>query len=132
MYNNNLNNFNRYGGSYQPQMYQQPMSVQDLPIQAVRFMDETQARAYVLLPNQKEMLIDREKGVAYLKATDNAGNSMCRVFKFEETGETKPKEVDTSIFLTKDESKDFVCKKDFDALAEKIEGLRSQISKKQV
>lgn len=103
-----------------------------MPIQAVRYMDETQAKAYVLLPNQKELLVVKDKGLAYLKATDSAGNPMCRVFKFEETGEIKPAPVDTSIFLTKDDGKEFVSKKEFDALAEKIEGLCSQIKEKLV
>lgn len=133
MYNNNFNNFNRYGGGYSQPMYQQQqVSTQDMPIQAIRFMNETEAKAYIVPLMQKELLVDRDKGVAYLKSADNMGQSSCRVFKFEETNEVKPTQMDTSNFLTKDDSKNFVSKKDFDELAQKIEGLRSQISKKQV
>lgn len=138
MYNNNYNNFNRYGGYQQPAypqqpMYQQqPVSIQDMPIQAVRFMNETEAKAYIVTPMQKELLVDREKGIAYLKSADNMGQSSCRIFKFEETNDTAPKQIDTSIFLTKDESMNFVSKKDFDALEEKIEGLRSLMKSKLV
>lgn len=136
------NNYNRFGYAQYPQqpayqqqqpMYQQPMNTQDMPIQAIRFMNETEAKAYIVPLMQKELLVDREKGVAYLKSADSMGQSSCRIFKFEETNDTKPAPVvDTSVFLTRDESKEFVSKKDFDELAQKIEGLRSQISKKQV
>lgn len=137
------NNYNRFGYQQYPQqqpvyqqqqpMYQQPININDMPIQAIRFMNETEAKAYIVTPMQKELLVDREKGIAYLKSADNMGQSSCRIFKFEETNDTKPvPAVDTSVFLTKDESKDFVSKKDFDELVQKIEGLRTQMKTKLV
>lgn len=140
MYNNNYNNYNRYGyqqpvypqqQNYQ-QGYQQSININDLPVQSVRFMNETEAKAYIVMPMSKELLVDKEKGIAYLKSADNMGQSSCRIFRFEETNEEAPKPVDTSIFLTKDDGKAFVSKKEFDMLAEKIEGLCSQIKEKLV
>ena len=141
MYNNNFNNYNRYGyqqplypqqPNYQQQGYQQPMSINDMPIQSIRFMNETEAKAYIVTPMGKELLVDKEKGIAYLKSANNMGQSSCRIFRFEETNEEKPKPVDPSIFLTKDESMNFASKKDFEALEEKIEGLRSLMKSKLV
>ena len=138
MYNTNQQ-YGRYGYSpYQQQpvqvqqpMYQQAISIQDMPIQAVRFMNEAEAKAYVLLPNQKEMLIDREKGVAYLKYTDTMGQSTCKVFKFEEMQDSKnTPSIDTSNFVTKDDTKDFVSRKDFDDLLHRFENLRAQLKPK--
>lgn len=78
------NNYNRFGYAQYPQqpayqqqqpMYQQPMNTQDMPIQAIRFMNETEAKAYIVPLMQKELLVDREKGVAYLKSADSMGQS---------------------------------------------------------
>lgn len=137
MYNNNQQ-YGRYNfAPYQQQsmqqpMYQQAISMQDMPIQAIKFMNEAEARAYIVMPNQKELLIDREKGVAYLKSADSMGQSSSRPFKFEEIKEpsVNPNAIDTSIFVTKDDTKDFVSKKDFDDLLKRFEALRSQLKPK--
>lgn len=127
------NQFNGYGRGYytqppqQPMYQQQPMmSIQDMPIEAVRFMNETEAKAYVLLPNHKELLVVKDTGVAYLKATDGAGNSMIRLFKFDEIEDSKAPTFDASKFLTKDEVKNFVSRKDFEELAKKIDNFQQQ------
>ena len=131
MYYNNFNG-NRYGGyGYQPTvqqpMYQQAISIQEMPVQATRFMNEAEAKAYIVMPNQKELLIDREKGVAYLKFADGVGQSSCRRFKFEEIfeeGRPSPSTDTTSPYLTKEDSKEFVTKKDFDRLVARVNAIR--------
>jgi len=129
-YNNyNGNRYNGYGYNYQQPvqqpMYQQAISIQDAPIQATRFMNEAEAKAYIVMPNQKEMLIDREKGVAYLKFADSMGQSSCRRFKFEEiTEDTNIPPLNESLYLTKEESKEFVSKKDFDRLVARVNAIR--------
>lgn len=130
------NQYNRYGGYYNPQqpMYQQPMyqqqiNIQDLPIEAVRFMSDTEAKGFVVLPNHKELLVVKETGTAYLKATDSAGNSIFKVFKFEEMQDTKAPVFDTTKYLTRDDVKNFVSRKDFDELARKIENFQQQKAK---
>lgn len=117
------NQYNRYGGYYNPQpMYQPAININELPIEAVRFMNDTEAKSFVVLPNHKELLVVKETGTAYLKATDSAGNSsIFRVFKFEEVQDTKSQVFDTSKYLTRDDVKNFVSRKDFDELAKKIE-----------
>ncbi len=129
MYYNNFNG-NRYGYGYQPMqvqqpMYQQAISIQDMPIQATRFMNEAEAKAYIVMPNQKELLIDSEKGVAYLKFADSMGQSSCRRFKFEEiTNNTSQlSSSDENLYLTKSESEQFVKKADFDLLASRVNEL---------
>ena len=131
MYYNNYNG-NRYNGYgyqqpvHQP-IYRQEISIQEMPIQATRFMNEAEARAYIVMPNQKEMLIDREKGVAYLKFADSMGQSSCRRFKFEEIFEDKAQPINTdnkNLYLTKEESKEFVSRKDFDRLVAKVNAIR--------
>ena len=128
MYYNNFNGnrYNGYGYVQQP-MYQQAISIQDAPIQATRFMNEAEAKAYIVMPNQKEMLIDREKGVAYLKFADSMGQSSCRRFKFEEIFDDKAQPINNdagSLYLTKEESKEFVSKKDFDRLVARVNAIR--------
>ncbi len=134
MYYNNFNGnrYNGYGYNYQPMqqpvqqaMYQKEISIMDMPIQATRFMNEAEAKAYIVMPNQKEMLIDREKGVAYLKFADSMGQSSCRRFKFEEIFEdTNLPPLNENLYLTKEESKDFVSKKDFDRLVARVNAIR--------
>jgi len=126
MYYNNFNG-NRYGGYVQQPMYQQATSIQEMPVQAVRFMNEAEAKAYIVMPNQKELLVDREKGVAYLKFADSMGQSSCRRFKFEEIidGEKPSPSTDTTnLYLTKEESKEFVTKRDFDRLVARVNAIR--------
>lgn len=118
-YNNNQ--------QFRPYYQQQPMniSIDEMPIQAVRFMNETEANAYIVMPNHKELLIDRDKGIVYLKSADMLGQSSCKIYKFEEMKPSKPNtEIDTKNFLTRDDTKNFVTRKDFDELVKKFESLQ--------
>ena len=87
-YNNNF-------GGYVPPIQQRPMymptqpQVQDMeqmtPFQIVRFVNEKEAQAFTLLPNQKALLMDTANMKFWIKWTDSLGNSTTETYKFEKT-----------------------------------------------
>lgn len=64
-------------------MQPQPQMQYELPIQDVRFVTSEEAKAYIVMPNSKALLIDKNGGVAHLKVADNMGQSQTQYFKFE-------------------------------------------------
>lgn len=97
----------------QPQMQQQvqqPIQY-ETPIQDIRFVTSEEAKAFIVMPNSKALLIDKNGGVAHLKTADNMGQSVTQYFKFEQVNADgsplKPQEptpqVDYSQFVTKKE-----------------------------
>ena len=91
----------------QPQM-QMPM---EMPIQDIRYVNKAQAEAYILYPNTKVMLIDKDNSMVYLKTADNTGLCKTDYFKFEpinadgspvQPKEEKPK-VDMGEYIKKSE-----------------------------
>lgn len=64
-------------------MQQQPPMQYELPIQDVRFVTSEEAKAYIVMPNSKALLIDKNSGVAHLKVADNMGQSQTQYFRFE-------------------------------------------------
>ena len=94
----------------QPQMQQAqqtPMQY-ETPIQDIRFVTSEEAKAFIVMPNSKALLIDKNGGVAHLKTADNMGQSVTQYFKFEQVNADgsplKPQEptpqVDYSQFVT--------------------------------
>ena len=66
----------------QPQTQPQPQMPYEIPIQDVRFVTSEEAKAYIVMPNSKALLIDKS-GTAYLKVADNMGQSQTQYFRFE-------------------------------------------------
>ena len=102
----------------QPQMQQQ---VQGQPTQPIMptlcYAKMEEAKPFIITaPNSSMLFIDREKGKALLKTTDNVCNSYSRHFNIEETDENgnalKPQEpnpqVDYSQFVPKKKSANFL------------------------
>lgn len=93
----------------QPQQQVQPQY--ETPIQDIRFVTSEEAKAFIVMPNSKALLIDKNGGVAHLKTADNMGQSVTQYFKFEQVNADgsplKPQEptpqVDLSQFVTKKE-----------------------------
>lgn len=91
----------------QPQMQQQ-VQPYETPIQDIRFVTSEEAKAFIVMPNSKALLIDKNSGVAHLKTADNMGQSVTQYFKFEQVNADgspiKPQEptpqVDYSQFVT--------------------------------
>jgi hypothetical protein len=70
----------------QPQM-QMPMAQQmppmEMPIQDIKYVNRAQAEAYIVFPNTKVMLIDKESGIAYVKTADGMGQTQTDYFRFD-------------------------------------------------
>lgn len=138
---------NTFNGGYVPQMQQRPMymppqpQIQDMeqltPFQIVRFVNEKEAQAFTLLPNQKALLMDTANMKFWIKWTDSLGNSTTETYKFEKTdsGDTAKEiaqTVDTSLFATKDDLKNVVTKTELDSLKETIAELKKQVKINQI
>ena len=130
-------NNNAYMQAQQPvaqQQVQQPMQptyvqpqqqmVYEMPIQAVKFVTEDEAKAYIVMPNQRVLLIDRVNGVAYDKSADSLGQSKSKMYHFtdpEKMIEAQPiPTIDLDKYATKDDLDIFVKADDLSALESKI------------
>lgn len=153
MYNSSYSLGSRYGynPTYQPmytqyqqmpmtQYMQQPIQQQmEPPIQAVKFVNESEAKAYIVMPNTKEMLIDKDKGIAYLKSADQTGQSSTKIFKFEEVidkdintsnlGKIQP-EIDMSGYVKREDLSDFIKTDAVTSLSKDIYDRLSMLEKK--
>lgn len=138
---------NTFSGGYVPQMQQRPMymppqpQIQDMeqltPFQIVRFVNEKEAQAFTLLPNQKALLMDTANMKFWIKWTDSLGNSTTETYKFEKTDSGDPAKeitqaIDTSLFVTKDDLKNVVTKTELDSLKETIAELKKQVKINQI
>lgn len=95
--------------NYGQRNYMQPQ--QPTAIQDIRFVTSEEAKGFIVMPNSKVLLIDKNSGIAHLKTADNMGQSTTQYFKFEPVNadgtpikeqETTPK-VDYGQFATKKE-----------------------------
>lgn len=68
--------------SVQPQNQPQAQPQYEMPIQDIRFVTAEEAKAFIVMPNSRVLLIDRS-GMAYLKTADNMGQSQTQCFRFE-------------------------------------------------
>lgn len=115
----------------QPQMQQQPQ-VQQPTLPTLCYAKMEEAKPFIITaPNSSMLFIDREKGKALLKTTDNVCNSYSRHFNIEETDENgnalKPQEpnpqVDYSQFVTKKEIGELPTAEQYKQLAEQYNTL---------
>lgn len=99
-YNTNLYQpYNRGYVNYQPPLYQsqnfqQPpiyrSQLGDAPIQGIKFLTADEIKAYIVMPNCREMLIDKANGEVHIKSADTMGQSSEQIYKYEEVVENKP------------------------------------------
>lgn len=117
-----FNNYRGYQYPYQQQQYgyQQPQfqvqKTNDNPIQDIRFVTSEEAKAHIVYPNTHALLIDKAKGIAYLKSADNMGQSTMKAFRYEELLENKT------------ETADFVKKEEFEAVIQQLNFLQQKLS----
>ena len=120
----------------QPQMQQaqQPTMQYETPIQDIRFATSEEAKAFIVMPNTRALLIDKNGGVAHLKTADNMGQSVTQYFKFEQVNadgtpikaqEPTP-QVDFGQFAKKEELNGFVTIEQYQQLAEQYNSLVEQ------
>ena len=120
---------------YQQNMMQQPIqqvAQSEVPIQEIRFMTAKDINGYILLPNQKSLLIDRASNLAHIKYTNAMGESSERVFSYKElddktTDNGEMAEKTTANFVEKTELDKFITKDDFKALTSKLESIEKKI-----
>lgn len=118
----------------------QPQTQYEVPFNDVRFVNEKEAQGFILLPNQKALLMDTANKKFWIKYTDGLGNSSTETYRFEkiENGdsnvtivEEKPA-IDTSAFITKDDFKNVATKTELNSLKETIAELKKQIKINQI
>ena len=108
------------------QQYIQPQQqmIYEMPIQAVKFANEDEAKAYIVMPNQRILLIDKVNGVAYDKSADSLGQSRCKVYHFTDNAKIIDVPSTTTInaeeYAKKEELGVFVKADDLSALESKI------------
>lgn len=151
MFNNPYLN-NQYNGTYIPNYnynqqvpMQRPMQMQttpqqqtteDVPFNDIKFVTEDEAKGYILFPNTRVMLLDRDKSVFYIKTADSLGKSTLEGYKYtkleDKSSDNVSCEIDTkdfvktqdlkgyitredlANFITKDDMKNFITKEEFD------------------
>ena len=153
MYNNNFGLYG-YGGrqpyylpvNYQQamiqqqnqQMMQQPIMQQtqqpvqpqfDTPISDIRFLTEDQIKGFIVYPNTKVLLIDKQNGLAYLESADSVGNFYKDVFSFKNVTE-KPK-VEEKVEPKKNELDGLATKDDLNLLLAEIKALKERNNPRQ-
>lgn len=119
----------------QSQMQQQAQPQYETPIQDIRFVTSEEAKAFIVMPNSKALLIDQKGGMAHLKTADNMGQSVTQYFKFEQVNADgtpiKPQEpttpqVDFGQFAKKEELNGFVTIEQYKQLADQYNSLVEQ------
>lgn len=156
--NYNYNPYQNYGmyqqPTYQQQMTQPQMMQQtqqqyqqtkyDAPIQDIKFVTADEAKAYIVMPNTKVMLMDRDKSIFYIKSADSLGKSTLEGFKYsrleDESAQSVSPQIDTkdfirredlqsvlSGFLTREDVKDFITKDELKGIDNKLENFQKQM-----
>lgn len=125
----------------QPQMPStaqiQTSAPMELPIQDIKFVNKAQAEAYIVFPNTKVMLIDKESGFVYVKTADGMGQTKTDYFRFEgvnadgspiKAQEPTPK-VDFNQFIKKEdlEKFGFVTIEQYNSLAQRLEQIQKRL-----
>ena len=117
----------------------QQMPPMEMPIQDIKYVNKAQAEAYIVYPNSKVMLIDKDSGIVYVKSADGMGQLIQNdYFRFEKVNadgspvkpQEKPQEVDFSDFLKKSdlEQMGFVTKEQYTSLSQRLEQIQKQIA----
>ena len=125
------NNYQQYQGQNNQSQMQRPQVTHpqfETPIQDIRFVTSEEARAYIVYPNSKALLIDRQSKLAHLKTADNMGQSSSKTYKFEEVdgnGNALAKDCPNPAF----DIKDYVKKEDIASMSEKISELETKVTK---
>ena len=111
--------FNGFPASYQPMypQYQQP--AQNTQRNGIIWVQgEAAAKSYLVAPGQTVQLWDSEEKVIYLKSADASGMPSMKVLDYTIRGEAEAKPTE------------YATKEDLNALSERIEKLKADLSKK--
>jgi hypothetical protein len=112
-----------------------PQPQMDMPVQDIRFVTSEEAKAFIVMPNTRVLLIDRHGGIAHLKTADNMGQSATQMFRFEPitqdgVAQTSQPQIDLGAYVRREEIKQFgfVTMEQYNALAEELEALKKSLS----
>ena len=120
----------------QPQPQQQMPMQYETPIQDIRFATSEEAKAFIVMPNTRALLIDKNGGMAHLKSADNMGQSLTQYFRFEQVNadgtpivekEPTPK-IDFEKFAKKEELQGFATIEQYNTLLAKLEVMQKIIA----
>ena len=139
-----MNNYAKNYPTYQQALQQQLMQAQqtmpqqqpimsqpqELPIQGIKFLTADEIRAYIVMPNTKEMLIDMAGGLAYIKSADAMGQSSVKTYKFEETTEQSANAASSGKLEPKIDLTNYVQKEDLESLSKSLTDKLSKLEKK--
>lgn len=119
----------------QQQAYVQPQQqmVYEMPIQAVKFVTEDEAKAYIVMPNQRVLLIDRINGIAYDKSADSLGQSKSKMYHFVDPNKTietpAVPTIDLDKYATKEELDGFVTQDNLSSFKKEMIGKMDDLKK---
>lgn len=129
-----------YGGGMTPQQtfYQHQQTQQTQPqgnngfiINDFKIVSEDEAKAYIVNPNMRVMLLDRDKSVFYIKSADSLGTSTIEAFKYE-----KVTNAEKNAPAVEFNAEDFIKKSDFEKwqsdLNKQMEELRKSVRVKEI
>lgn len=87
MYNNNYINPYGYGNqNYTMQnqsYYGNIQNTNDYAMQGVKFVTQDEAKAYIVMPNQRVLLMDKNNSLFYIKSADSLGQSTLEAYEFK-------------------------------------------------
>lgn len=147
MYNSNYVNPYGYGNqnyNMQNQSYYGNMqNTNDYGMQGVKFVTQDEAKAYIVMPNQRVMLMDKNNSLFYIKSADGLGQSNLEAYEFKKVdiNNPQPKEnpapnFDHENLVKRDELDKLVNKEEFASklkavtidLTQKIDELKKSIN----
>lgn len=116
------------------QYYPNMRPVNDVGMQGVKFVTRDEAKAYIVDPNQRVMLMDKDNSVFYIKSADSLGQSTLETYEFkkinpENIGNTinQQPNLDIENLVKKDDLNNLVT---LDKLGEELKVIRIDLSQK--
>lgn len=119
--------FNQFGNNYpqqmvspnisqinQPNAQYQQQSTNDIPIQGVKFVTGDEAKAFIVMPNTRVLLMDKSNSIFYIKSADSLGQSTTETFRFEKVennslaGEKEKEQINLTEYAKKDDLSNLV------------------------
>lgn len=111
-----------------PQTVQQVPSVADLPIQQIRFLTADEIKGFIVMPNEKAMLVDRANKLVYIKSADAMGQSFMETYSYDKYDAEKKAEEEKVEYLRKEDLGNFLTKDDLKAFSNKLDKLEAKIN----
>jgi len=137
MYNTYTGYQSPYIPNYQqaPQLFSNRQTQQPIPFQDVRFVTEQEANAYIVMANQRVLLIDLQQNKAWVKSADSWGQSIIEPYTFSKlnglSGDAKMGEEEPKVeYLKKEDLPNLATKDDIKNVNNEILAIKKQIENK--